>query len=73
MATAGDSYGTVNINSLDRHDLEEYRQELITAIQNPGIEYETIDSTAEEFYRKRLAAVNALLAETTGSPEGGNL
>lgn len=71
--TAGDRFADVDIAGLSDFRLAEYRQELVTAIQHPGVEYEAADSDTEALYKTRLAQVDAALRNRTGSPAGGNL
>ncbi|HEY2455613.1 MAG TPA: hypothetical protein VGI71_23960 [Scandinavium sp.] len=66
----------LNLAAMSLRDVTEYRQELVTAILNPGAEYDLVSDEAgeeREEYKKRLELVDAYLAKTTGSPPGGNL
>lgn len=65
-----------DITQMTLYELTTYRQELITAILNPGAEYDLVSNeagTERDKYKAKLAEVDAYLAETTGSPPGGNL
>lgn len=68
-----DPIANVDMASLSVYQAAEYRQELITAIMNPGIEYFEGDDESRKFYKAKLAEVDAFLARETGSAPGGNL
>jgi hypothetical protein len=68
-----DPVAAVDVNSLSVYQAAEYRQELITAIMNPGIEYWEGDDDSRKIYKGKLAEVDAYLAALTGSAPGGNL
>ena len=58
------AYSPLDVTTLSQHDASEYRRELITAIYNPGTDYDLIgDGRAadEAFYRAKLAEVDAYL------------
>ena len=58
--------GTANVDvgSLSQHDASEYRQELIKALHNPGIEFDLAGEHGEDdrkFYHAKLEEVDAYL------------
>ena len=58
--------GTANVDvtALSQHDASEYRQELIRALYNPGIEFDVAGEHGEKdkaFYKAKLEEVDAYL------------
>lgn len=54
-----------DVTTLNEHDAEEYRRELLHAMHNPGIEFDLWGKEGErdeELYRAKLMEVNAHLA-----------
>lgn len=59
----------VDLTSLSRKQLWDYRQELIQAMRNPGIEFEMVTEEGEqdaEAYYARMKAVDTQLATFSG-------
>jgi hypothetical protein len=77
-----DQFASVDLTVLSYQQLTDYRQELIQAILNPGIEYDEASSPGrpadfasnqEKQYRDRLAEVDKYLHDNFGEDVGGNL
>ena len=54
----------VDVTTLNQHDASEYRQELMRALHNPGIEFDIVGEegkTDRQMYHDKLKEVDAYL------------
>jgi hypothetical protein len=67
-----DAEADFDLSTVSDKDLREYHQELSTAILNPGIEFESFDtSLGETYYRNRLKLVDAELKNRSDETSSG--
>jgi hypothetical protein len=75
MADAGDeNFTPLDVTTLTQQQAHDYRQELIQALLNPGIEFDLVGGEGErdeKLYAAQLKAVDDHLNTFPGAPLGG--